>query len=57
VPAEALATVLICIQPGYVLPLALLGPGAVAGIPDAVRALWSPPAAETESRLPAPAAQ
>jgi hypothetical protein len=28
------------ILPGYILQLALLGPEAVEGIPDAVRALW-----------------
>jgi AcrR family transcriptional regulator len=38
--AEALAATLISIVPGYVLQLALLGPAAVDGVPDAVRALW-----------------
>lgn len=38
--AEALAATLISIVPGYVLQLALLGPTAVDGVPDAVRALW-----------------
>jgi len=44
-PADALAAVLLSIVPGYILQLALLGPAAVAGLPDAVRALWSPRAA------------
>jgi hypothetical protein len=26
--------------PGYLLQLALIGPAAVDGVPDAVRALW-----------------
>lgn len=38
--ADALAGTLISIVPGYVLQLALLGPAAVDGVPDAVRALW-----------------
>lgn len=37
---DALAATLISIVPGYVLQLALLGPAAVDGVPDAVRALW-----------------
>jgi AcrR family transcriptional regulator len=40
VTADAVATVLIGTVPGYILQLALLGPAAVAGVPDAVRALW-----------------
>jgi AcrR family transcriptional regulator len=40
VPADALATVLMSIVPGFILQLALLGPAAVEGTPDAVRALW-----------------
>ena len=40
VSAEALATVLMSIVPGYILQLALLGPAAVEGAADAVRALW-----------------
>jgi TetR/AcrR family transcriptional regulator, transcriptional repressor of aconitase len=31
---------LVSIVPGYVLLLALLGPAAVDGVPDAIRALW-----------------
>ena len=41
VTAEALAAVLMSIVPGYILQLALLGPDAVDGAPDAARALWS----------------
>jgi TetR/AcrR family transcriptional regulator, transcriptional repressor of aconitase len=40
VPADALATTLLCLVPGYLLQLALLGSAAVDGVPDAVRALW-----------------
>jgi AcrR family transcriptional regulator len=40
IPAEVLATTLVSMVPGYSLQLALLGPAAVAGVPDAVRALW-----------------
>jgi TetR/AcrR family transcriptional regulator, transcriptional repressor of aconitase len=40
VPADALAAVLICIVPGYILQLTLLGAAAVEGVPGAVRALW-----------------
>jgi TetR/AcrR family transcriptional regulator, transcriptional repressor of aconitase len=35
-----LATTLLSLVPGYLLQLALLGPVAVDGVPDAVRALW-----------------
>jgi hypothetical protein len=31
---------LISIVPGYILQLALLGPAAMDGAPNAVRALW-----------------
>jgi AcrR family transcriptional regulator len=34
------ADALMSIVPGYVLLLALLGPAAVDGVPDAIRALW-----------------
>jgi AcrR family transcriptional regulator len=37
---EALASVLVAILPGYLLQLALVGPDAVSGVPDALRALW-----------------
>ena len=40
VPAGVLATTLLCLVPGYLLQLALLGSDAVDGVPDAVRALW-----------------
>jgi TetR/AcrR family transcriptional regulator, transcriptional repressor of aconitase len=40
VPAEALATVLISIVPGYILQLATLGSAPVEGAPAAVKALW-----------------
>ncbi len=37
---DAVAGVLISLVPGYLVQLSLLGPEAVDGIPDAVRALW-----------------
>jgi AcrR family transcriptional regulator len=40
VPADTLAATLICLVPGYLLQLAILGPAAVDGVPGAVRALW-----------------
>ena len=40
VSAHVLATTLLSLVPGYLLQLALLGPAAVDGVPDAVRALW-----------------
>jgi AcrR family transcriptional regulator len=40
VPDDVLATTLLALVPGYLLQLALLGPPAVDGVPDAVRALW-----------------
>jgi len=40
VPDDVLATTLLALVPGYLLQLALLGPAAVNGVPDAVRALW-----------------
>ncbi len=43
--ADALAAVLISLLPGYIVQLALLGPSAVDGIADAVRALWPDAAA------------
>ena len=39
-PADVLAAALMSIVPGYLLQLALLGPGSVDGVPDAVRELW-----------------
>ena len=43
VTADVLATTLLSLVPGYLLQLALLGPAAVDGVPDAVRALWPGP--------------
>jgi TetR/AcrR family transcriptional regulator, transcriptional repressor of aconitase len=40
VPADTLAATLVCLVPGYLLQLAILGPAAVDGVPAAVRALW-----------------
>ena len=40
VPADILAATLICLVPGYLLQLAILGSAAVDGVPGAVRALW-----------------
>jgi AcrR family transcriptional regulator len=40
VPADILSAALICLVPGYLLQLAILGPAAVDGVPGAVRALW-----------------
>ena len=40
VPADILAATLVCLVPGYLLQLAILGPAAVDGVPGAVRALW-----------------
>ncbi len=40
VSADVLAATLMAIVPGYLLQLALIGPAAVDGVPDAVRALW-----------------
>ncbi|QWF77785.1 TetR/AcrR family transcriptional regulator [Amycolatopsis sp. CA-230715] len=38
--ADQVAPVLLSILPGFLLTLALRGPRAVSGFPDAVRALW-----------------
>jgi AcrR family transcriptional regulator len=40
VSADALAAIFMALVPGYIVQLALLGPAAVDGTPDAVRALW-----------------
>lgn len=40
VSAEALAAVLLSVLPGYLLQLSLMGPKAVEGVADAIRALW-----------------
>jgi AcrR family transcriptional regulator len=47
VAADAVAAVLLAIVPGYILQLVLLGPAAMAGVPDAVRALWPDSPART----------
>lgn len=39
-PAQEVAQALLAILPGFLLDLALLGPGDVAGLPNALRALW-----------------
>jgi TetR/AcrR family transcriptional regulator, transcriptional repressor of aconitase len=53
VPADAVARTLVAVMAGYILQLTILGPDAVAGIGDAVRALW-PPAAVSPGPAPAP---
>jgi hypothetical protein len=40
VSADILAATLVCLVPGYLLQLAILGPAAIDGVPGAVRALW-----------------
>ncbi|MFF5030248.1 TetR/AcrR family transcriptional regulator [Streptomyces collinus] len=40
VTAEAIASTMLSVLPGYILQVALLDPAAVAEVPDAVRALW-----------------
>ena len=40
VPADTLAAALVAIVPGFILQLTMLGPAAVDGVPDSVRALW-----------------
>ena len=40
VPADAMAAALLSVLPGYILQLALLGPEAVDGVPEALRSLW-----------------
>ncbi|MFG3293039.1 TetR/AcrR family transcriptional regulator [Streptomyces sp. NPDC048179] len=45
VSAEAIASTMLSILPGYILQVALLDPAVVAEVPDAVRALWPGPAA------------
>lgn len=46
VTAEAIASAMLSVLPGYILQLALLDPAVVAGVPEAVRALWPEPADE-----------
>ncbi|MEV5846684.1 TetR/AcrR family transcriptional regulator [Streptomyces sp. NPDC051985] len=45
VSAEAIASTMLSILPGYILQVALLDPAVVAEVPDAVRALWPGPTA------------
>ncbi|HEY3871651.1 MAG TPA: TetR/AcrR family transcriptional regulator [Actinocrinis sp.] len=45
ISAKALTSVIVGTVPGHVVQLVLLGPDAVAGSPDALRALWPKPAA------------
>ena len=40
VSADILAATFICLVPGYLVQLAILGSAAVDGVPGAVRALW-----------------
>jgi AcrR family transcriptional regulator len=40
VAADAIARTLVSMMGGYILQLTMLGPDAVAGVPDAVRVLW-----------------
>lgn len=42
--ADALTVLLMSIIPGFILQLAVFGPTAVDGVPDAARALWPTPA-------------
>jgi TetR/AcrR family transcriptional regulator, transcriptional repressor of aconitase len=39
-PADAIATLLMSVIPGFILQLALFGPETVKHVPDAARALW-----------------
>lgn len=48
VTAEAIGSTMISLLPGYILQLALLDPGVVAEVPDAVRALWPESAGRDE---------
>ena len=38
--AEALAQAVLCVLPGFLFQIALLGPDGVVEVPDAVRVLW-----------------
>ena len=42
--SSAIAAVVTAILPGYILQRALLGPAAVRGVPEGLRALWPGPA-------------
>jgi hypothetical protein len=39
-PADAIATLIMSVIPGYILQLALFGPDTVRQVPDAALALW-----------------
>jgi hypothetical protein len=39
-PADVMAATLVSVVPGYILQLALLGPEAVDGVPEALRSFW-----------------
>jgi hypothetical protein len=40
VAADAIARTLVSVMAGYIVQLTMLGPDAVADVPDAARALW-----------------
>ncbi|WP_046732465.1 TetR/AcrR family transcriptional regulator [Streptomyces humi] len=46
VTAEAIASTMLSVLPGYILQVALFDPAVVAEVPEAVRALWPAPAGE-----------
>jgi AcrR family transcriptional regulator len=52
VAASAIARTLVSMMGGYILQLTVLGPDAVSGVPDAVRALWPEPAGAPSGRPP-----
>ena len=52
VAAGAIARALISMMSGYILQLTILGPGAVDGVPGAVRSLWPEPIAIREPADP-----
>lgn len=43
VSADAITSILLGTVPGYIVQLALMGPEAPTGVPDALRALWPTP--------------
>ena len=49
-----MARTLVSMMAGYILQLTFLGPDAVGGVPDAIRALW--PRAAAGPRVAAPGA-
>jgi AcrR family transcriptional regulator len=52
ISAQALTSVIVGAVPGHVVQLVLLGPEAVAGSSDALRALWPKPAGLTREASP-----